>query len=80
MLACLIVMKMLTCLMVIYAMHHTVYRAVLAHPPNTINGRFRVTEQGEMITQNLGQNSVAERTLDLFTAGVLGERFLKVSK
>ena len=30
------------------------YRAVLAHPPQTINGKFRVTEQGEMITQNFG--------------------------
>lgn len=52
------------------------YQAILAHPPNTINGRFRVTEQGEMITQNLGEVSVAERTLDLFTAGVLTERFI----
>jgi phosphoenolpyruvate carboxylase len=51
------------------------YQAIIAHPPNTINGRFRVTEQGEMITQNLGQEAIAERTLDLFTAGVLVERF-----
>ena len=57
-----------------------VYHAILAHPPDTIHGRFRVTEQGEMITQNLGQNSIAERTLDLFTAGVLAERFLKVTR
>jgi phosphoenolpyruvate carboxylase len=53
------------------------YEAILAHPPNTINGRFRLTEQGEMITQNYGQASIAERTLDLMTAGVLMERFLK---
>jgi phosphoenolpyruvate carboxylase len=52
------------------------YKAILAHPPNTINGRFRVTEQGEMITQNFGQREIAERTLDLFTAGVLTERFI----
>jgi phosphoenolpyruvate carboxylase len=52
------------------------FQAILAHPPNTIHGRFRVTEQGEMITQNLGQVPVAERTLDLFTAGVLAERFI----
>jgi len=52
------------------------YRAILAHPPKTINGRFRVTEQGEMITQNFGQVAIAERTLDLFTAGVLAERFV----
>ena len=51
------------------------FRAILAHPPGTINGRFRITEQGEMITQNFGQRAVAERTLDLFTAGVLAEKF-----
>ena len=52
-----------------------VFRAILAHPPNTINGRFRVTEQGEMITQNFGLVGIAERTLDLFTSGVLAEQF-----
>lgn len=36
---------------VLYSSLLAVFRAVLAHPPNTINGRFRVTEQGEMITQ-----------------------------
>ena len=51
------------------------FKAIMAHPPNTINGRFRVTEQGEMITQNFGQREIAERTLDLFTAGVLTEKF-----
>jgi phosphoenolpyruvate carboxylase len=35
-----------------------------------------VTEQGEMITQNLGQEGMAEKTLDLFTAGVLAEKFV----
>lgn len=30
------------------------FDAILAHPPGTVRGRFRVTEQGEMITQNLG--------------------------
>lgn len=53
-----------------------VYRAVLAHPPNTINGRFRVTEQGEMITQNFGSTNIAERTLDIYTAAVLAESFV----
>jgi phosphoenolpyruvate carboxylase len=33
------------------------YEAILAHPPGTIQGRFRVTEQGEMITQNLGRST-----------------------
>jgi len=51
------------------------YRAVLAHPPNTVNGKFRVTEQGEMITQNFGSPGIAERTLDIYTAAVLAEGF-----
>lgn len=54
-----------------------IYDAILAHPPKTINGRFRVTEQGEMITQNFGMEAIAERTLDLFTSGVLMEQFLE---
>lgn len=54
----------------------SVYRAVLAHPPNTVNGRFRVTEQGEMITQNFGSVEMAERTLDIYTAAVLREAFV----
>jgi len=51
-----------------------VFRAVLAHPPNTINGRFRITEQGEMITQSFGNKAVAELTLDTYTAAVLREK------
>lgn len=42
-----------------------VFKAILAHPPHTVNGRFRVTEQGEMITQNLGTSAIAERTIDV---------------
>ena len=44
---------------------------------NTINGRFRVTEQGEMITQNFGSVPIAERTLDIYTSAVLCEQFTK---
>jgi phosphoenolpyruvate carboxylase len=52
------------------------YRAILSHPPDTINGRFRVTEQGEMITQNFGSREIAERTLDIYTAAVLREAYV----
>ena len=55
----------------------SVYRAIMSHPPNTINGRFRVTEQGEMITQNFGAQSMAERTLDTYTAAICREAFAK---
>lgn len=51
------------------------YRAIQSHPPGTINGRFRVTEQGEMITQNFGSLGIAEHTLDIYTSGVLSETF-----
>jgi phosphoenolpyruvate carboxylase len=53
------------------------YRAILSHPPKTINGRFRVTEQGEMITKNFGAPAIAERTLDIYTAAVLREAFME---
>ncbi len=47
----------------------------MSHPPNTINGRFRLTEQGEMSAQNYGDAETAEMTFDLLSAGVLSERF-----
>ena len=50
------------------------FQAILAHAPDTINGRFRVTEQGEMITQNFGYQDRAERTMDIYTAAVLAEK------
>lgn len=53
------------------------YRAVLSHPPNTINGRFRVTEQGEMIRQNFGSLEIAQRSIDIYTAALLRESFVK---
>jgi phosphoenolpyruvate carboxylase len=53
------------------------YRAILSHPPNTINGRFRVTEQGEMIGQNFGSVEIAQRSLDIYTAALLRESFVK---
>jgi len=50
------------------------FDAILAHAPGTINGQFRVTEQGEMINQNFGYSDRAERTLDIYTAAVLAEK------
>ena len=50
------------------------FNAIVSHAPGTINGQFRVTEQGEMINQNFGFNDRAERTLDLYTAAVLAEQ------
>merc|ERR1719330_1118874 len=50
------------------------FQAILAHAPDTINGRFRVTEQGEMINQNFGYQDRAERTMDIYTAAVVAEK------
>lgn len=50
------------------------FNAIVSHAPGTINGQFRVTEQGEMINQNFGFSDRAERTLDLYTAAVLAEQ------
>mmetsp|Transcript_70824 Transcript_70824/g.178546 ORF Transcript_70824/g.178546 Transcript_70824/m.178546 type:complete len:977 (+) Transcript_70824:94-3024(+) len=54
-----------------------VYKAILAHPQGTIDGRFRVTEQGEMISRNFGDIESAERSMDIFTAAVLRDQFLQ---
>jgi len=54
-----------------------VYKALLAHPQGTIAGQFRITEQGEMIAKNFGDMEAAERTLDIYTAGVLRDQFLQ---
>jgi len=52
-----------------------VYKAVLAHPQGTIGGRFRITEQGEMISKNWGDKMAAERTMNIYTAAVLRDQF-----
>jgi len=50
------------------------FNAILSHAPHTINGYFRVTEQGEMINQNFGHPDRAERTLDIYTAAICAEQ------
>jgi phosphoenolpyruvate carboxylase len=50
------------------------FKAILSHAPDTINGKFRVTEQGEMIYQNFGHPDRAERTMDIYTAAVCAEK------
>ena len=52
-----------------------VYRALAALPPGTIDGRIKITEQGEIISQQFGLLPVAERTLEVTAAGVLLHEF-----
>jgi phosphoenolpyruvate carboxylase len=52
-----------------------VYRALAALPPETTEGRIKITEQGEIISQQFGLLPVAERTLEVTAAGVLLHEF-----
>jgi phosphoenolpyruvate carboxylase len=45
--------------------------AVLAQPPGTVQGRLRMTEQGEMIARRYGDQPTARRNLDGLVAAVL---------
>ncbi len=45
--------------------------AVAAQPPQTRSGRFKVTEQGEVITARYGLPSLARRNLELAVTSVL---------
>ena len=44
--------------------------AVLGAPPGTVNGRLRVTEQGEIINEKYGLRGIALRTLEQMTGSV----------
>jgi phosphoenolpyruvate carboxylase len=48
-----------------------VARALAALPPGTVNGRIKITEQGEIISQQFGLLPIAERTFEVTLAGVL---------
>ncbi len=46
-------------------------RAILAQAPGSIDGRFRMTEQGEVIAANYANPAIARRQLEQLTAAVL---------
>jgi phosphoenolpyruvate carboxylase len=46
-------------------------RAILAQPPGTVNGRLRMTEQGEVIADRYGHPAIAERHLEQVLNAVL---------
>src|SRR5437868_14108703 len=47
------------------------YLAIQSQPPGSIDGRLRVTEQGEMIQAQFGLPDIATRTLELYTTATL---------
>ena len=46
-------------------------QAVMAQPPGTVNGRIRLTEQGEMISRRFGDRPTAVRSLESLAAAAL---------
>ncbi|HVJ15980.1 MAG TPA: phosphoenolpyruvate carboxylase, partial [Polyangiaceae bacterium] len=52
-----------------------VYRALTALPPETVSGRIKITEQGEIISQKFGLASIAERSLEVMLSGTLMAAF-----
>ena len=47
------------------------YQAIMAQPPNTLQGRMRITEQGEVISFKYSMLGLARRNLDTMLAAVL---------
>ncbi|MDO3722937.1 phosphoenolpyruvate carboxylase [Marinobacter sp. chi1] len=46
-------------------------RAILSQPPGSVNGSFRITEQGEMIRFKFGLPELAVQSLTLYTTAVV---------
>jgi phosphoenolpyruvate carboxylase len=47
-----------------------IYQAILGQPPGSVNGRIRLTEQGEMLSFKYGLHEIAIRNMELVVAGV----------
>ncbi len=47
------------------------YVAIQSQPPGSVEGRLRVTEQGEMIQAQFGLPDIAVRTLEVYTTATL---------
>ncbi len=52
-----------------------VRRALAALPPGTTGRRIKITEQGEIISQNFSLPEIAERSLEVMVTGTLLHRF-----
>jgi phosphoenolpyruvate carboxylase len=52
-----------------------VYRALAALPPGSVRGHIKITEQGEIISQQFGLLPIAERTMEVTLSGVLLHQF-----
>nr|WP_233565814.1 phosphoenolpyruvate carboxylase [Cellulomonas sp. PhB143] len=55
-------------------------RAVLAQPPGSVEGRFKLTEQGEVILARYGDKDIAERHIEQVAAATLLQSAPSVEK
>jgi phosphoenolpyruvate carboxylase len=47
------------------------FEALLAQPQHTVNGRIRITEQGEVVANKYADPEIARQSLETLTAGVV---------
>ena len=47
------------------------FEALLAQPPGTVNGRIRITEQGEVVANKYGDPELTRQSLETLVAGVV---------
>jgi phosphoenolpyruvate carboxylase len=47
------------------------FEALLAQPRGTVNGRIRITEQGEVVANKYADPEIAQQSLETLTAGVV---------
>jgi phosphoenolpyruvate carboxylase len=52
-----------------------VFRALAALPPGTLDGKIKITEQGEVISQKFGLPEIADRSLEVMVTGTLHAQF-----
>jgi phosphoenolpyruvate carboxylase len=56
------------------------YQAILAQPPGTVNGQFRLTEQGEVIASKYANPDIGRRNLETLVAATLEASLLHPTK
>ncbi len=52
------------------------FNSILSQPKDTVNGHYRITEQGEVINTNFGNQEIAERTFDIYSSAILTESYV----
>ena len=57
-----------------------VNRSILAQPPGTIEGKIKITEQGEMISSKYLMHDIAKKSLEIIASAVLWKTIYPIKK